>query len=115
MVKNTHFFVQKRVVFSIKRLFRFRTPTTISKTQAERFPFWFYKKLLQKIWVMSLGDFQMENPLGLPSLPHLRRQISSRIGDFSGKTSSLYLRQVRQSLCLEKEKFQIAVDPRFNS
>ena len=41
---------------------------------------------------MSLGDFKMENPLGLPILPHLRRQISSRIGDYSGKTSSLYLR-----------------------
>ena len=49
---------------------------------------------------MPLGDFLMENPLGLPSLPHLRRQISSRIGDYSGKTSSLYLRQARQSLSL---------------
>ena len=60
-------------------------------TQAERFPFWFYIKLLQKVWVMSLGDFNMENPSGLPILPHLRRQISSRIGDYSAKTSSLYL------------------------
>jgi hypothetical protein len=70
------------------------------RTQAERFPFWFYKKLLQKVWVMSLSDFKMENPLGLPILPHLRRQISSRIGDYSGKTSSLVLRQARQSLSL---------------
>ena len=49
---------------------------------------------------MPLSDFLMENPLGLPILPHLRRQISSRIGDYSGKTSSLYLRQARQSLSL---------------
>ena len=34
---------------------------------------------------MSRSDFNMENPLGLPILPHLRRQISSRIGDYSAK------------------------------
>jgi len=53
---------------------------------------------------MSLSDFKMENPLGLPILPHLRRQISSRIGDYSGKTSSLYLRQAQQSLSLGYNK-----------
>jgi len=49
---------------------------------------------------MLLAHLKMENPLGSPILPHLRRQISSRIGDYSGKTSSLYLRQTRQSLKL---------------
>ena len=49
---------------------------------------------------MSLANLRMENPLGLPILPHLRRQISSCIGDYSGKPSSLYLRQARQSLSL---------------
>ena len=49
---------------------------------------------------MSIANLRMENPLGLPILPHLRRQISSRIGGNSGKTSSLYLRQARQSLSL---------------
>ena len=49
---------------------------------------------------MLLADLKMENPLGSPILPHLRRQISSRIGDYSSKTSSLYLRQARQSLSL---------------
>ena len=49
---------------------------------------------------MSLADFKLKNPLGLPSLPYLRRQISSRIGDYSRKTSSLYLQQARQSLSL---------------
>jgi len=41
---------------------------------------------------MLLGDFTVENPLGLPILPYLRRQIFSRIGDDSGKTSSWVLR-----------------------
>ena len=49
---------------------------------------------------MSLSDFKMENQLGLPILPHPRRQMSSRIGDYSGKTSSLYLRQAQLSLSL---------------
>jgi len=49
---------------------------------------------------MLLAHLKMENPLGSPILPYLRRQISSRIGDYSGKTSSLYLRQARQSLSL---------------
>ena len=35
--------------------------------------------------------------LGLPTSPHLRPQTPSRIGDFSGKASFLYLRQARQS------------------
>jgi len=47
---------------------------------------------------MLLADFKLENPLGSPILPHLRRQMASRIGDYSGKPSSLYLRQTRQSL-----------------
>jgi len=36
--------------------------------------------------------------LGLPILPHLQRQMPSRIVNYSGTTSSLYLRQPRQSL-----------------
>ena len=36
----------------------------------------------------------------MPILPHLRRQMSPRIGIYSEKTSSLYLRQPRQSLNL---------------
>ena len=55
---------------------------------------------------MPLSHFLMENPLGLPILPHLRRQISSRIGDYSAKTSSLYLRQARQSLSLGENQFR---------
>jgi hypothetical protein len=38
--------------------------------------------------------------MGLPILPHLLRQMPSRIVDYSGTTSSLYLRQPRQSLNL---------------
>jgi hypothetical protein len=53
---------------------------------------------------MLLADLKMENPLGSPILPHLRRQISYRTGDCSGKTSSLYLRQARQSLSLGVNK-----------
>jgi hypothetical protein len=38
--------------------------------------------------------------MGLPILPHLRRQMPYRIGDYSGTTSSLYLRQAQQPLNL---------------
>ena len=38
--------------------------------------------------------------MGLPILPHLLRQMTSRIVHYSGTTSSLYLRQPRQSLKL---------------
>jgi len=34
--------------------------------------------------------------VGLPILPHLLRQMPSRIVDYSGTESSLYLRQPRQ-------------------
>ena len=37
---------------------------------------------------------------GLPILPHLRCQMPFRIGNYSGATSSLQLRQPRQSLNL---------------
>jgi len=40
--------------------------------------------------------------VGLPVLPHLLRQMPSRIVDYSGTESSLYLRQLRQSLNLVK-------------
>jgi hypothetical protein len=40
--------------------------------------------------------------LGLPILTHLLRQMSLRIVDYSGTTSSLHLRQPRQSLNLGK-------------
>ena len=36
----------------------------------------------------------------LPILPHLRRQMPSRIDHYNGKASSLYMRQPRQSLKL---------------
>jgi hypothetical protein len=36
----------------------------------------------------------------LPILPHLLRQMPFRIGDYSGITSSLYLRKPRQSIDL---------------
>jgi hypothetical protein len=48
---------------------------------------------------------KIQNPSGLPILPHLRRQMASRIGYYSETPSSLYLRQARQSLRLgEGEK-----------
>ena len=40
--------------------------------------------------------------MGLPILPHLLRQMPSHIVDYSGTTSSLHLRQPRQSLNLGK-------------
>jgi len=41
--------------------------------------------------VMRFSAGKMENPSGLPILPHLWRQMPSRIVDYSGKPSSLYL------------------------
>jgi hypothetical protein len=38
--------------------------------------------------------------MGLPILPHIRRQKPIRIVHYSGTASSLYLRQPRQSLKL---------------
>ena len=44
--------------------------------------------------------FKIENPSGLPILPHLLRQMPFRIADYSEATSSLNMRQPRQSLNL---------------
>ena len=60
---------------------------------------------VESLWVERLGQtidyiFKIWNPSGLPISPHLRRQMPSRIGDYSEKTSSLYLRQPRQLLNL---------------
>ena len=49
---------------------------------------------------MPISAPKLGNPPGLPILPHRRRQMASRIGGYSGKPSSLYLRQARQSLNL---------------
>jgi len=46
--------------------------------------------------------FKIYNPSGLPILPHLLRQMPFRIADYSGKASSLHIRQARQSLNLGK-------------
>ena len=51
--------------------------------------------------------FKIWNPAGLPILPHLRRQMPSGIGDYCPTTSSLYLRQPRQSLTLGLKCFLI--------
>jgi hypothetical protein len=40
------------------------------------------------------------NKSGLPIIPYLLCQMPSRIADYSGTASSLYLRQPRQSLIL---------------
>ena len=59
--------------------------------------------------------------MGLSNLPHLPgrgifepRQMSSRIGGYSGKTSSLYPWQVRQSInlgCIKKFMEAVGVKP----
>jgi hypothetical protein len=47
--------------------------------------------------------FKILNPAGLLILPHLLRQMPSRIGDYSGTPSFFYLRQPIQSLNLGHE------------
>ena len=48
--------------------------------------------------MMSIWILKIWNPLGLPILPHLRRQMSSCIDHYSRTTPSLYLQQPRQSI-----------------
>lgn len=46
----------------------------------------------------------IQNPLGFPSSPHLRRQMPSRIEDYNGTTFSLYMSQIQKSLRLGMSK-----------
>jgi len=72
----------------------------LSQSQTERFNFLQIPSLVCMLCFCGLPILKNWNPLGLPISPHNRRQMSSRIGDYSGKTSSLVLRQARQSLNL---------------
>jgi hypothetical protein len=47
---------------------------------------------------------KIENPLGLMILPHLGRQMPSRIGDTSAQSSSLYPRQALPTFSLNHTK-----------
>jgi len=49
--------------------------------------------------------------MGLPILPHLLRQMPSRIVDYSGTTSSLYMRQPQQSFSLGNRNFEFYLLP----